>query len=580
MKIGAYPIFNFSGGVRKDKSPLELDKNELFEARNVELDKKGRVTVRRGSQLFGTDTGSDAIIASYVFTRSSTASNTRTTSFLRATNAGANTAAIEVLRTTRLTTSVATTDVTITVSSTTGFDASGTIEIDGDLITYTGLGGGGTTFTGCSGIRVAHSTSSPGSAAVHQWVPLTQPATNITGTAGVTFSTLNNICFINALDATKYINNNDAETLTDLGSPPAVLFMTNYRDRLYGAGAGSGASTTGLPYNVSFSARADGTSWTAADYFSVEDQRGEPVTGFRVLNDRLLIFKYNSTFTFDEVELKQRISHVGAWNNKVPVEIDGLIYTFCPEGIFATNGVEAKNIGEPVRQFWENARPTFDTNRRVETLFSAARIGKKYCLYLREGDVGQLTSLQNIILAYDTQTKHWEVWTGFSTSIGHLISFNRWRDSDAESQNIHAAFFGAFSGQMYRLFENRNYDTNTALRGSDVFSDLIADNAGVPVSAYIETPLYDLTRPELYKKFNEFLAYVESGTWHVSYRVMNTRGVSEYRPLGTIKYPYTKLSFPAEAQGWRIGFRIAAYGENNASVFNGFILNNTEVIPA
>ncbi len=43
QKIAAYKVSDFSGGVRRDKSPLELQKNELADARNVEMDDWGRL---------------------------------------------------------------------------------------------------------------------------------------------------------------------------------------------------------------------------------------------------------------------------------------------------------------------------------------------------------------------------------------------------------------------------------------------------------------------------------------------------------------------------------------------------------
>ena len=46
---------DFSGGIRRDKSPYDLKDNELQRGRNFEIDDQGRIRKRRGSLQFGQD---------------------------------------------------------------------------------------------------------------------------------------------------------------------------------------------------------------------------------------------------------------------------------------------------------------------------------------------------------------------------------------------------------------------------------------------------------------------------------------------------------------------------------------------
>ena len=69
MKIANFPVLDFSGGVRRDKSFFDFKRNELLDARNVEIDEQGRIRTRRGSfQVGQTLTGN--IENSFLFQRS------------------------------------------------------------------------------------------------------------------------------------------------------------------------------------------------------------------------------------------------------------------------------------------------------------------------------------------------------------------------------------------------------------------------------------------------------------------------------------------------------------------------------
>lgn len=566
--IESYAITNFSGGIRRDKSSLEMKKNELLDARNVLLDDTGRIITRRGSQQIG-DTASGNIESSFLWERV-VGGSAPSPQLYTANNA--STITLNRLIGNRITANVATTDTTITVVSTGNFASSGSIEIDGDLISYTGITG--TTFTGCTGITSTHTAG----AAVHQWSTLTQPGTAVDGRNGVYYAVLNNVLLINGRAGNwKQIANDDSVTVTEMTGEPGGLFITNYRDRCYVAGDGSTA-TNGDTRRVSYSARGDGTSWTASDFFDVEDQRGDPITGFRVLNDRLHIFKSNSLFTYDEIELKQRQTTVGAYSHKVVQEIDGIMYTFCPSGIFATNGTEAKQIGLPVKQYWKNFLPQFDgTSGRVVLNTFAGRFEHHYILYIF--DITDPDSTADVVLDYDTEKKAWTVHTGNMTNFFHLASFEKFRFGDG-ANNQHPAIFGGDSGgKYYRFFENRYLDAQSTpvIQGGNIYQDLIS-NTGSVINAYFETPLYDLTRPELYKAFRHLRVYAERGFWTCDYRVENEFGVGLYRPLGSTRGTNHVFEFPSDAHGWRIGFRFSNANTAHQAIFNGFVFENTEVI--
>ena len=569
-KIARYPVLDFSGGIRRDKGPFEIQKNELLDARNVFLDERGRITTRRGSQQIG-QTLTGTLENSYFFQR---AASIPAYSFLLNNTAGT----VWRLVGGQLVQDITTATTTFDVAGSVGFAAGGGIvEIGGDLITYGSFAG--STFSTVSGITSSHSAGAP----VHQWASVT---TGLAGGRGITYATLGNAVFfggsVGNTPTFVYINNDDAVTVSTVSGEPSGLFITNYRDRLYSAGESSPQNRT------FFSARGDGTSWTTStDYFDVNDKNGEPITGYRVLNDRLGIFKANSTFTYDEIELKQRSASVGAYNNKVPQEIDGLIYTFCPSGIYKTNLAEAKQIGDPVREYWENFTPVYDSSTttvgRVVTNTFAGTFLHYYLLYIH--DITSPTTTNDVVLAYDTLNNNWTVHPGTFTDFFFLNGHNSFAFGSIGTQDeeppetIPSLWGGGSNSRMYRLFETKHSNRSHARAGGDLFYDLFSDT-GTPISASVEFPAYDLTYPELFKTFKFLRVLSERGVWSWEYRIEDESGkLSSYRPLGVTSRPHQILPFPKEAQGYRCGLRASSVNTASTSILNGFVFEDTEVNP-
>src|SRR3990167_831634 len=155
MKLNDFIISNFNGGLVTHKSDLEMNKNEFKDTRNLDFDETGKAKRRRGIRLFGavdsSTTSSGIVDESMAFSFLSS----NTAFFYHVFADRATNATLYRLVGTYNTSAVATTDTTITVGSTGEFDsASGNIEINGDIIAYTGTTA--TTFTGCSGILKAH----------------------------------------------------------------------------------------------------------------------------------------------------------------------------------------------------------------------------------------------------------------------------------------------------------------------------------------------------------------------------------------------------------------------------------------
>lgn len=560
-----YPVLDFSGGVRRDKSAFELDKNELLDAQNVHITDRGRVESRRGSQQLG-DTTSGTIENSFFFVRA-VAGTLPTTQFLTNTRDGST--ILRRLIRTRLSAAVATSDTTISAVSLTGFANSGTVEIDGDLISYTGISGND--LTGVTGITFAHEAD----VGMNQWATVTQSGAAMDGERGISYAVINNILIMGGGGLNK-MKQYDGTTVTDISGAPGIFLLTNYREKIYGAGSNSSGATNSSPRRIAFSARGDGTTWSSSDFFDVNDQEGAFITALRVYADRLGIFKTSSIFTYDEIELKQRVVGVGSYNQKVVQEINGLVYTFCPAGIFETNLFTARQIGEPVLEFWKNFVPKMDNNLHTVTNTFAWVEGDSYFLLLKE--ITTDTFSGTVVLEYNTKTRTWATHTGGYTNFEHVNNFAQFSWGDTRVYRNEGLFAGASGGQAWRLLENRyrGLESFGDKAGADIFVDL-RSNTGNPISALVETGLYDFGQPNLWKTINGLRVYSERGQWTVEYRVENEKGVGPYQRLGTVTARNQVLPFPKGMAGTRVGLRVSSVNTANTSILNGFVFEDIEL---
>ena len=588
-KVKDFIVADFSGGIRNDKSDLVKDKNEFVRIINFDIDESGRAKKRLGSHQLGDtftlgSTG-DSIFGAYidnsVYFERNVLGTGKTFWHLINDNTGNSTCKIYQLVGRRLSAAITTTSDTIDLEvidsgNEPDFSSpSGTIEIEGDLIAYTGKSTN--QLTGVTGIIRSH----PIDAAVHQ-LKLLDSTNTPDGRLGIYYAVLNNTLVINGYLGSSTFDGTNVTVISD-ANEPAGLFATTYRQRIYVAGSGavdSSGTRNGSTVRISFCEAGDPTDWGdyTVNYFDVEDSIGESITGLKVSpSDEMLIFKTNSFFAYDEVSLRQRSNTVGAYNHRVVEQIDNLIYTFCPTGIYATNGVSSKLISEPVKRWLVDFKPQIDSqvNRVVVNTF-ATSYDKKYILYI--GDTTTESDLEDVVLVYDTERGNWTVYQGF-TNFKHLVGLKSFKYGGGKTK-VEGLFGGDTSGKYYRFFSKRYIDGDNeqnsvnALDG-DVFPDLIS-NTGVPVSSVIETQFYDQGNPLVYKQFRHFRVIADGIGLMVSCKVESDRGESNWIPLGATTKTNHQFELPEIAKGYRIKFQFSHVDSNSAPTLNAFVIENTD----
>lgn len=592
-----YFVNDFSGGLVLNKSDYQRNKNEFKILENFDIDDRGRLTRRKGFQRFGDDPiGAGNLVAGFTFWKQfNTSLPTQLGAFVIFDNSSNSNAF--VLISASLTANVSPGDSSITVTDTTNFAASGTIEINGDLITYTSKTNATTLAVTGSTILKEHLTGS----GVRQWSGASSSGldarSGIYNAALIDESSGGLLNMVGGRGGSA--STADGVSFTPRTTNGANMFHTTYRQRVYAVGDGA-ASANSRAIRVSFSDAGDLTTWDADNNFDVNENRGEPITALRALNDNLLIFKLNSTHVYNEDTLKQTSDTVGAFNNQVVQTIDNKAYTFCPTGVYVTTGGAFERISDPIAPIIKQYYPKFETTygRVIDNCFATV-YDKKYILHFSilkfpEADrQDSLLTKRNFTLVYDTVRNTWTTYTFKTDSVNEPFVAFVYSPSFPSGGGINGAgtqtayqvyqpieaSFALGAGTVFRLFDGRerSYDTGFQIRGGDFVADNISNSAGIAISAFAETGFIDHGNPSWWKKYGYLRPLVDEGDFDFSYQL--DKGVRTTDPisLGNFTPKGFRKRIPRN-EGNRINILINSNTNLNIPKLNGFIIEDSVAI--
>lgn len=527
MKLNDLRYFNFNGGLRLDKSPYELSDNEVQKAVNVEFDEQGRITKREGYKAFGSTLSYTPSIAKWFFKISAGSYD----NIVSEEGDGTNTKVYRIIRS-PLNGAITTASTSVVVDDGTNFATSGTIEIEGDLIAYTGKSSN--TLTGVTGISASHATDSP----VRQWKALT---TNIATRLSACMVILNENLFISGTGKTYRMVPGDAGITNNSTD---YYYVEGYKLKLY---------ATTLQNQILFSNAEDGTTWTGTDYFYATKGDGRPITGLVAIGNYLGIFKEQAMWAWDNYALRQRSDYIGAWNPKVINEVNGLTYFFGPRGIYATNGETiSEPISDPVKPYIDDFTPTYDTSEYLVMNTSAGFYKNKYILHI--GNTTTKHALTDVNLVYDTINKNWTTWTGLDAD-GMCFDFLDAQVSCAAGANaiVHTPvylFGGSTNKQVYQY--------------GGVYHDNFTD-----ISAEVEFKPFHLNYPHKKKKFGNLKVFSERPGYSLYYKIDDQENWS---PIGQVSKTIQK--FPINKEGYKLTIKLSESSQNKPFIFNGFVFED------
>tara|TARA_R110000787_G_scaffold67664_1_gene151558 strand:+ start:1049 stop:2764 length:1716 start_codon:yes stop_codon:yes gene_type:complete len=355
----------------------------------------------------------------------------------------------------------------VTVASTTGFSATGTLLINEEQITYTAVTP--TTFTGCT--RGANGTSAvshlAGAAANQTWTSIDSGRSDALKYTfrRLNFSGAELLLFADGANNASYW---DGSTVTDISStnaPADPHFVSVFKNTGFYAG------TTSNPQEVVFAAPL------TLDNFSVAEGAGSfvidsPVTGMIVFRDSLFIFSANRIYKLvgssqADYQLAPITREIGCRNGWTIKEFAGDVVFLGPDGLRTIAGttkigdVDLGTISKQVQELFQN---------RVDIgSFDAVVIPTKTQYRLIFNSEGTTAATTTGVICVRSQEGY-----EFATTRGL-------RTSCSDSEVYNGDFFvvhGSYDGYVYRDEKGATFD-GTNIIGRYRSPDLTANDPGL-----------------------------------------------------------------------------------------------------
>jgi len=269
----------------------------------------------------------------------------------------------------------------ITVKSTTGFSTSGTLQINDEQFTYTGVTA--TTFTGVtravnSTTAAAHASSSDTTRTVvsENWTERDNGRTNAGKYSFERFNYDNNekIVLVDGTNAPVVFNSSLTATDVSTSSVAGASIVASFRDHMFYAGMSS------TPQEVVFSKPFDEDDFSSgggAGSFAVDDT----VVGLKVFRDNLFIFCKTRIFKLAgssaaDFAVSAVTRDIGCINGKTIQEFAGDLIFLGPDGLRTVAGT-AKIGDVELGTISSNVQSLFDDNITDASVFDSAVIPQK-----------------------------------------------------------------------------------------------------------------------------------------------------------------------------------------------------------
>ena len=449
--------FNLEGGLVLNRSTFMMQPGEALQLENFEPDIQGGYRRITGHTKFinhiipQTSASSEKVLMVAVFDNKVLAARGE-----KIFSSASTELSLGVLSTTAMTGSG-----TLTVDTTSGFSSSGTLQINSEIFTYTGVTS--KTFTG-----VTRATSSTTSAAhsiddvvSESWTERDSSRSN----AGkynferFNFDGNDKIIFVDGANAPVVFNTSLSATDVSASAVSGSKFVAAYREHMFYAGKSS------TPQEVIFSKPFDEDDFTASDgagSIKVDDT----IVGLKVFRDNLFIFCENRIFnltgsSLSDFAIKPVTRNIGCINGDSIQEFAGDLIFLGPDGlrtVAATARIGDVELGTITR----NVQSLFDENIRDASLFDSVVIPDKTqyrIFFTKDGQDDRLT--RGVICVMKGQSFEFSEIKGVKPSC---------TDTFIEAGNV-LVLHGDFSGYIHRQEKGNTFDGTTIFgkyRGPDL----------------------------------------------------------------------------------------------------------------
>jgi len=357
---------------------------------------------------------------------------------------------------------------TITVDSTTGFSSSGTLQINSEVFTYTGVSS--TSFTGVT--RATDSTSaathSVDDAVSESW---TVRDTGRTSASKYTFERFNfdgndKIIVVDGANDPTVFNTSFSATDVTESTVEGSKFVAAFKGHMFYAGKSSTPQT--LVFSQPFDEDAF-NSGSGAGSIKVDDT----ITGLKIFRDNLFIFCENRIFRLQgssssDFAVTPITRNIGCINGDTIQEFAGDLIFLGPDGLRTVAGTA--RIGDvELGTISSNVQSVFEENLIDASLFESVVIPNKtqYRIFFsKEGQGQNLT--KGIICVMKGQAFEFSEIRGIKPSS---------TDTFVESGDV-LVLHGGFDGYIHRQEKSDSFD-GTNIAGKYRSPDLTFGDAGI-----------------------------------------------------------------------------------------------------
>ncbi len=552
--------YELTNGMAVNTNPLIMRENDLELGLNVDLSIIGTWRKRKGNLLYGSQTtSSQRCWGLHQFT------NTAGTEYqLAVFSDGANNIIYKITSTT-LNGAITTSTTTITLTSGTNFASSGTIEIAGDLITYTGKTGNN--LTGVTGITDSHADAST----VRQWISslgsdTTGKKTRFSNFVDTVFRVNGAEAMNGSTDATTW---NTTNCFALANSFPSLI--ETFQDRIFVSG---NAGSAGLPDRLYASsivnAAGTGVTWdtgthiidvasTAGFYIDINPEDGMNTTCLKRSGDILLIFKDRALYMWNGSSTQaDTLVNIGTISQETVVNAHNITFFIGRSkkdlGIYAYTGGYPKLISRKVKRWTDNITQSVANL----ALLCAGATDSQVFFYIgniafTNDEIYGTRTFSDVWLVYHLAQDEWTVYDNLPARVfGNLVN--------SSSEKL---YFGNNNGKVFEVDNGQTDDSG---------------DGKTPIDLEIIGKEDSLGAPELDKSLEGItVASNLAQSTGVSYRYNRE---SDFKSLGSLKGRFTTIDAPHKSPiDNREGKTIQLKFKDNSSYTNsilGYSMNITQ----
>lgn len=323
-----------------------------------------------------------------------------------------------------------------------------------------------------------------------------------TGSKAEFASFMNGFYMVNFTEATRFNDLASWSTATNVTGAAKAKFIKVYLGRVYLAYVVSSGTT--YPSKVVYSDLPNGsplqTTWNdTLNYFDVDTDNGDYITGLEVNSSRLLIFKQNSLYLYDTNTLQQVAGCPGTHSQRSVATLQGHTLYLHKSGIWDFSGGSSSLISRKIQEIVDGIN--------IKNLPNSCAIVQGDHYYLFVGDI--------------TNTD-----TGLTISnclIDYNIAFNAftWR-SLKDIPSCFVSFSTVTTGLTYdnssltyddanTLYDGGAFESDSLYFGSSLGSVYNFNNGGVfntsNISFTVETKDYWLGYPAFFKLLQKVIVF-------------------------------------------------------------------------